>query len=682
MRVSLSDLQRAAERYTAFCQAQALAPQAVVAAERLKLGLRNAQDFTSSADRLSVISNALKAAQPAPAAETEADVDTAGLPPPPPLLGVAAAGQEIAFGDNDLRPVRYLHVALLAAQAVGKITVRGFVDEEGDATGFLVAPGLLLTNHHVLPAAEFAAASFVSFDMEDGLDGKPKTPKLFDLQPDTLYVSDQELDYCLVAVSPATAQGEPLAQFGFLRLFERTGKVDPNRRQAANIVQHPLGQGKKVALRDNYFMEPPKDRLDTGGHLNSLFYGSDTLKGSSGSPVCTDEWFVVALHRGGVPRMQGSGASAVVLRRDGTPAREGDARSSIDYITNEGTRVSRIYTSLRDKAAAADATAAHAAAALRRLSEQAQDPRLGPVAHATAVLQTPGPLAPDLGDAQEKLIRRKADFFEGATGYRPGFLGAGFEIPLPELSHEVLQAVAPLRDAPGHELRYDNYSVVMHARRRTAVFAAGNVDGRLLWKKVMDGGLPRRPSWTFDPRMDDGYQPDDLIFSNALQRGHLFKREDAVQGEDEAALDRADKHSFVITNATPMIAGFNNVEWGDLEDRITRHLEEGHRVSYFAGPIFDVEDKFFNQLKAGVPAARRRKGMRVPTRFWKIVAWVEDGSLHAAGFVLDQSDEIRAHGPITEEIDFGAYEQTSIEEIELRTGLGFAPLRQADTFAG
>lgn len=83
--------------------------------------------------------------------------------------------------------------------------------------------------------------------------------------------------------------------------------------------------------------------------------------------------------------------------------------------------------------------------------------------------------------------------------------------------------------------------------------------------------------------------------------------------------------------------------WGDLEDHITRHLEEGNRVSYFAGPIFDVEDKFFNQLKAGVPTSQRRKGMRVPTKFWKIVAWVEEGKLLAAGFVLDQSDEIRKH---------------------------------------
>ena len=674
MGVTLADLEKAVERFKAFVDAQTEAPAPVVAAERLLLGLRNANLFTSTTDRLSVLANVLKANLP------ELEPDAPILPDIPELLDIAAASNEAAFGDNDLRPIRYLHVALLAARAVGKITVRGYVDTEGDATGFLVAPGLLLTNYHVLPAEEFAATSFVAFDMEDGLDGKPKSPKLFDLQPSQLYVADKDLDYCFVAVSPATGQGEELSQYGFLRMFEQTGKLDPNRRQAANIIQHPLGQGKKIVLRDNYFMEAPKDRLDHTGTLNSLFYGSDTLKGSSGAPVCTDEWFVVALHRGGVPRVKLVDGTLSVMRLDDTPARDGDAKSSIAYVTNEGTRVSRIYASLRQKAALDNETSAPAQAVLNRLLAVSQDPKLGPVDRSVAALITPGPLASGWEDIQEKLVRREPGLFNGAAGYQAGFLGDGFEVALPELSHEVAKEVAKLRDLDDHVLTYLNYSIVMHARRRTAIFAAGNVNGSLLWKKVMQGAMPRRPGWTLDPRLDDQYQPDDLIFSTAMQRGHLFKREDAVQGADEAALELADQHSFVITNATPMIANFNNVEWGDLEDVITRHLEEGHRVSYFAGPIFDVEDKFFNELKTAVPPTHRRKGMRVPSRFWKIVAWVQEGRLHAAGFVLDQSDEIRKHGPITEEINFGAYAQTAIEEIEVRTGLFFNQLREADTY--
>jgi endonuclease G len=616
--------------------------------------------------------------------------DSAAITDIPALLSRDLASQEVAFGENDLRPIRYLHVALLAARAVGKVTVRGVVTEEGDATGFLVAPGLLLTNWHVLKTADHAEASFVAFDYEDGLDGKPKNPKLFDLDPDELFVADEALDYAFVAVTPKTAQGDALTDFGFLRLFEQTGKVDPNRRQAANIIQHPLGQPKKLVVRENYFMEPPKDRLDAGKSQNSLFYGSDTLKGSSGSPVCTDEWFVVALHRGGVPKLSVQDGKAVVMRLDGTPAREGDSRAAIAYVTNEGTRVSRIYASLREKAASGGADAVQANAALARISAVATAPRQGPVDMPTALLGIPAPISADMaGDlgGVEEIVRRKPDFFSGpgVNGYDPQFLGPDHEVPLPELSFEVSREVAKLKNSDEHVLAYRNYSVVMHARRRTAIYAAANVDGQLLWKHVVGGKMPPRPQWTFDSRIEDRFQPDDAIFSNAMQRGHLFKREDACQGESTEELDQADKHSFVITNATPMIGRFNNVEWGDLEDLITRHLEEGHKLSYFAGPIFDVEDKFFNELrpKSMVKPSGRRKGMRVPTQFWKVVAWVEEDQLKAAGFILDQADEIREHGPITEEkLEFGNYELAPIADIEARTGLRFGGLADVDTYVG
>ncbi|HEX6123825.1 MAG TPA: hypothetical protein VFZ23_00485, partial [Pyrinomonadaceae bacterium] len=64
---------------------------------------------------------------------------------------------------------------------------------------------------------------------------------------------------------------------------------------------------------------------------------------------------------------------------------------------------------------------------------------------------------------------------------------------------------------------------------------------------------------------------------------------------------------------------------------------------------------------------------------WKIVFWVEDGELQAAGFVLRQSDEIAAHGPI-EEINFGTYRKTRIRNIEQETGLRFPKLVAVDTF--
>lgn len=673
MGIKVAELMAAAERFERFARARDSADPKAIASERLNLGLRNAASFTSKADRLGVIANAVLR-------QPEAAIERGIVPNG--LLDPMGARQEALFADNDLRPIRYLQVALAAARAVGKLTIRGLVDEEGDATGFLVAPGLLLTNYHVLPDPAFASVSFVAFDFEDDFDGRPKTPKLFDLAPSELFVADKELDYCFVAVAPKTASGELLSQFGYLRMFEETGKVDPNRRQAANIIQHPLGQGKKLAVRDNYFAEPPKDALDSHRIQNSLFYGADTLKGSSGSPVCTDEWFVVALHRGGVPRLGQFEGRVVVLRRDGSPARDGDSKSSIAYETNEGTRVSRLYASLKEKVAAHGSDAASAALALQRMKAVAMDTRLGPVDRQTAPLLVPTP-PEDVGGIEERLVRRPLEFFADGKGYEADFLGASFTVGLPEAGSEVKREMAPLLDGSGHHLHYLHYTIAMHARRRTAIFAACNIDGSQLWKVVNPGtSLGKRPgSWIIDPRLDEAHQPDDSIFSSALQRGHLYKREDSAWGGDDDQRKAGDLMSFMITNATPMIANFNNVEWGDLEDIVSKHVFTGKRVSYFAGPIFDVGDRYFNQLKAGVPASQRRRGMRVPSSFWKVVAWVEQGRLQAAGFVLDQSDEIQAHGPITEEINFGIYRQTPISDIQDRTGLLFADLLAADTFA-
>jgi endonuclease G len=282
----------------------------------------------------------------------------------------------------------------------------------------------------------------------------------------------------------------------------------------------------------------------------------------------------------------------------------------------------------------------------------------------------------------EEIIRRSVAKFRNATGYRPTFLGTTFSVPLPSMTSEVARETAPLKDPTKTELKYDHYSLKINRERRTAFFAAANIDGAKLWSTTADGPRPQRPSWSFDPRMDDAFQPDDAIFSSAMQRGHLFKREDAMWGADVPAKRRADEHSFTIANATPMIANFNNVEWGDLEDIVTRESLKGNRVSYFAGPIFDPSDPFFNELTSFVPEPLRRTGMRVPQSFWKIVFWVESGALQAAGFVLRQSDEIAAHGPIREEIDFGTYRKTRITNIEQRTGLRFPKLVAVDTFSG
>jgi hypothetical protein len=77
-----------------------------------------------------------------------------------------------------------------------------------------------------------------------------------------------------------------------------------------------------------------------------LHYHTDTAPGSSGSPVFNDQWEVVGLHHSGVPRRDEQGR---ILTRDGTLWQPDMGEHRIDWIANEGVRVSRIVQSIREQ---------------------------------------------------------------------------------------------------------------------------------------------------------------------------------------------------------------------------------------------------------------------------------------------------------------------------------------------
>ena len=188
-------------------------------------------------------------------------------------------------GTEDFLGVAYLAAGVRAARAVGRVVIREDGQIAGFGTGSLVSPSLFLTNHHVLPSADVAEGSSVEFSFEDGLDGQPLTPVVVDLDPGRFFLADEDLDFALVAIGASPE----LADFGFNRLHEDEGDAAVGR--FVTIVQHPGGEKKQIALRENRIV----DVLDA-----FLHYEADTEPGSSGSPVFDDGWEVVALHHASV----------------------------------------------------------------------------------------------------------------------------------------------------------------------------------------------------------------------------------------------------------------------------------------------------------------------------------------------------------------------------------------------
>jgi endonuclease G len=286
---------------------------------------------------------------------------------------------ERLVGGNDLVSVRFLSSGVTAAATVGRISLDGAIGvPTGFGTGSLVSPRLLLTNHHVLASAEAAATAVVEFGFEEVALAQRRPGETYALDPGALFLTDADLDFTLVAVAPVSAGGRRLEDHGHNRLIEQTGKVLVG--EPLNIVQHPDGGPKVVALRENSLLTILDD---------FLHYRADTNPGSSGAPVYNDQWQLVALHHSGVPRKDAEGRW---LTRDGSVWTEAMGEDAVDWIANEGVRISRIIARLKAAPLMGEAAAVREQALTAAPAPTPERPEVTvPAASATATTAQPGP---------------------------------------------------------------------------------------------------------------------------------------------------------------------------------------------------------------------------------------------------------------------------------------------------
>jgi endonuclease G, mitochondrial len=242
---------------------------------------------------------------------------------------------ERVLGKDDLTSISFLSRGLRAAKAVARVDIKSTSGRIlGYGTGFLISNRLLITNHHVFQDESVAAPSQVRFEYEESVENEINPGVLFNLEPAVLFYANKNLDFAIVAVSSVSQDGQhSLLDYGFLPLLDVPGKHSIS--EQVNIIQHPSGEKKQLALRENEIV----DRDD-----NFLRYHTDTLPGSSGSPVLNDDWEVVALHHSGVPKLDAAGN---ILKRDGSIYQKGEDETLIDWISNEGVRASQIVKTLR-----------------------------------------------------------------------------------------------------------------------------------------------------------------------------------------------------------------------------------------------------------------------------------------------------------------------------------------------
>ena len=273
-------------------------------------------------------------------------------------LSPQARGQlEAIIGGNDLLPIWFLNRGAELRRTVARIKVVTSKGAEGYGTGFLVGPGILLTNRHVLDYSDIQGDSLLSivanavaeFDVEIVPEviapGKTRlvssTPAVFRLAPQTLLLTDawNALDYVLIALESKSIDGQhDISEYGYNRLSADMGKTVTG--EPVFIIQHPNGESKKISLLNNRMMI--RDEKSS-----YLYYEADTEPGSSGSPVFNRQWEVVALHHSVEFARDPKDR---ILAKDGSLWNEAMGTAAIKTMSfNEGVRVSRILKQVETK---------------------------------------------------------------------------------------------------------------------------------------------------------------------------------------------------------------------------------------------------------------------------------------------------------------------------------------------
>jgi len=521
-----------------------------------------------------------------------------------------------------------------AARAVGRIDVVGHADLQWVGTGWLVAPETVVTNRHV--AREFGASSGGRFLFRRGLAGDPMAASIdflrevdrddrFDFQiVDILHIEEDEgPDLALLRVESVPAGGA----------FERPLPIPltaggASAQQQIAVIGYPARDSRipDQRLMQSIFGDVYDTKRLAPGQVtqvgpNLLLHDCSTLGGNSGSvllDLASGE--AVGLHFAGrfLEANYAVPAALVADRLDVVHRRRGARPPRTDAVL----------------------------------------PAPG-AAVPSPVSPSPG-RRPPVSTVDEPFTEARPADYVGRPGYAPGFLGV--PVPLPEVTNSGDVLTFEWNGREERELTYQHFSVVMSRSRRLCALSAVNIDGSRPSRL-------KRPAWRLDPRIPADQQIKDECYGSEprFSRGHMTRREDPIWGEADAA-GLGNKDSMHVTNTVPQMQPFNAGIWLGLEDYALDHARaDDMRISVFTGPFLLDDDPV-------------RFGVQVPRSFWKVIAFIHDGTneLCATGYTMSQEDFLRE-----EEFVFGQHRtwQTPIRTIERGAGVRFGDLAALDPLA-
>lgn len=230
--------------------------------------------------------------------------------------------------------------------------------------------------------------------------------------------------------------------------------------------------------------------------------------------------------------------------------------------------------------------------------------------------------------------------YKNRKGYDHDFLG--IRVPRPTVASRNRHLLSHKKGSDrGYVLHYEHFSLVMHRKRRLAVYTAANIDARPDSKKpdkrrkYTRKALGGPDSWFIDTRIPDRHQLPDRFYTRdrkQFDRGHIVRREAVAWGCTYSEVVRANGDSFHSTNCSPQVSDFNRSSgaWIELENAVQEEATD-EKLSVFAGPVLSPKDPIFVGCDDD-----GKVSVRIPTRYWKVVVALRENRVEVFPFSLEQ----------------------------------------------
>ncbi len=202
----------------------------------------------------------------------------------------------LTMGRNTMLPVSFLAKGVQTSKAVGKVEIKIGSNRYSVGTGFLfkvknIDELFFITNYHVINNQSQIENTKVIFDFEQDIGGDAIASKSFNIDRNGPWYCSPVQEYD-TSIFKLDDDNGALEKYGHIELKE----IAISKNDFVNIIQHPRGEMKQISLYNN---------IVTNTDKRVVQYLTDTLKGSSGSPVFNSDWEVVALHHSGGGIKQG-----------------------------------------------------------------------------------------------------------------------------------------------------------------------------------------------------------------------------------------------------------------------------------------------------------------------------------------------------------------------------------------